>query len=163
MTICTRCCKTYKRAWPHTCKCDHKAKTIVVQTELLDVVWKLLERGFKVISTECKTNYMWLDQPYIEKITHIQIEFSELYPEAMLDDLPPDWVSYEYHMVHDDVISNAQYSAISCSERHPISESDDESVVFTKRLMVSNLGCWLEDKSTGGFKAVWRLYGVNVD
>lgn len=161
MTICPRCYKTYRRDYPHTCKCDHKAKTIVVQKELVDAVIKLFERGFKVRTTYCSTHNMWLGQEFIEKVTHIQIEFRELYPEAMLDELPPDWVSYEYHMVHDDdVISNAQYSTISCSERHPISESDDESVKFARRLMISNLECWLDDRDSEAFIAVWRLGSV---
>ena len=70
------------------------------------VVKMLIERGFKVTSTSCETNHMFLGHPYIEKVTHIQLEFGALYPMALFSGLPPNWVHYEYHTVDDNRISD---------------------------------------------------------
>jgi hypothetical protein len=78
------------------------------------IVFKMLmERGFKVISTSLETYDLFLCHPYVEKITHIQLEFGALYPKSLLDGLPPNWVHYEYHTVDNNRISDYTYSALS--------------------------------------------------
>ncbi|MBC2581774.1 hypothetical protein [Clostridium sp. DJ247] len=139
----------------------HNHKTILVHKELMVVVKMLIERGFKVTSTSCETNHMFLGHPYIEKVTHIQIEFGALYPKALLSGLPPDWVLYEYHTVDDDkCISDYTYSAISCSERHPITESGKADIRYAKRLNISNLECYLSDIDPASFWSVLKLGGI---
>ena len=136
------------------CKCDHKELNIVVEL--------LTERGFKVISTSLETYALLLGHPYINKITHIQIEFGAFYPKAILEGLPPNWIHYEYHTVDNNLISDYTYSAISCSERHPITESDTESIEYAKRLNISNLECWLNDIDPDSFWSVLKLGGIEL-
>lgn len=137
------------------CKCDHKELKVVVKL--------LMERGFKVTSTSLETYDLFLGHPYIDKITHIQIEFGAFYPKAILEGLPPDWIIYEYHTVDDDkCISDYTYSAISCSERHPITESDIESIEYAKWLNISNLECWLNDIDPASFWSVLKLGGIEL-
>lgn len=122
----------------------------------------LIERGFKVTSTSLETYDLFLGHPYIDKITHIQIEFGALYPKALLDGLPPNWVHYEYHTIDNNRISNYTYSALSCSEHHPITESDTESIEYAKRLNISNLECWLNDIDPAGFWSVLKLGDIEL-
>ncbi|MBW6411931.1 hypothetical protein [Clostridium weizhouense] len=136
------------------CKCDYKELNIVVEL--------LTERGFKVISTSLETYDLFLGHPYIDKITHIQIEFGAFYPKAILEGLPPNWIHYEYHRVDDNLISDYTYSAISCSECHPITESDAESIEYAKRLNISNLECWLNDIDPASFWSVLKLGGIEL-
>lgn len=128
------------------------------------VVFKMLmERGLKVISTSLETYDLFLGHPYVEKITHIQLEFGALYPKALLDGLPPNWVLYEYHTVDDDkCISDYTYSAISCSERHPITESGKADIRYAKRLNISNLECYLSDIDPAAFWSVLKLGGIEI-
>ncbi len=139
----------------------HNHKTIFVHNELMVVFKMLMERGFKVISTSLETYDLFLGHPYIDKITHIQIEFGALYPKALLDGLPPNWALYEYHTVDDDkCISDYTYSAISCSERHPITESGKADIRYAKRLNISNLECYLSDIDPAAFWSVLKLGGI---
>ncbi|BCN32380.1 hypothetical protein [Anaeromicropila herbilytica] len=122
----------------------------------------LIERGFKVTSTSLETYDLFLGHPYIDKITHIQIKFGAFYPKALLDGLPPNWVHYEYHTIDNKRISDYTYSALSCSEHHPITESDTESIEYAKRLNISNLECWLNDIDPAGFWSVLKLGGIEL-
>ena len=120
----------------------HNHKTIFVHNELMVIFKMLIERGFKVTSTSLETYDLFLGHPYIDKITHIQIEFGAFYPKALLDGLPPNWVHYEYHTVDDNLISDYTYSA--------------------KRLNISNLECWLNDIDPAGFWSVLKLGGIEI-
>ncbi|BCJ96810.1 hypothetical protein acsn021_43790 [Anaerocolumna cellulosilytica] len=161
MTICPKCKKIYKRNRPHICNCDRKNQpmTIEIRYELVGVVVKLLERGFKVVFASCDTYPIYADNPQI-KSTTIMVELGDLYPEAMLEGLPPDWMQYEYHRVANDIISEYKYTGLSCTEYHPVGESDEGSIDFTKMIMLSNLESWLDDRAPESFYAVWRLAGV---
>ena len=66
---CINCHKLTNKKYK--CKCD--CKTIFVHNELMVVFKRLMERGFKVISTSLETYDLFLGHPYIDKITHIQI------------------------------------------------------------------------------------------
>lgn len=135
-------------------KCDHKELKVVVKL--------LTERGFKVTSTNLETYDLQLNQIQVEKVTHIQLEFGALYPMTLFSGLPPNWVHYEYHTVDDNRISDCTYSALSCSERHPITESDKADIRYAKRLNISNLECWLNDIDPAGLWSVLKLGGIET-
>lgn len=135
-------------------------KRILVNTELVGVVKKFIECGINVVCTSCCTYDMYLGNTYKEKVTLIQIDFGRWYPDEIFLDLPCGWHKYECNGVKDNMISKFKYSAISCSERHPAEEKDDESIEFCKMIMISNLDRWLDEIDPQGFKAVWILKGL---
>lgn len=63
-------------------------------------------------------------------------------------------------MDDDKCISDYTYSALSCSERHPITESNKTDIRYAKRLNISNLECWLNDIDPDAFRSVLKLGGI---
>lgn len=133
-----------------------RPKRLLVNTELVEAVKKLIERGFRVVSTNCDT-YTDFSEPHLGKVTQIQIEFGDYYPEAMFYGLPDDWILYNYHTAGDGLISTYTYSGISCSKN--FFKTDDDIVEYSKEGMISKLERWLESIDPDGFKAVCMLAG----
>ena len=158
MTICTTCLQVHNFIRPHRRKCDCHVKTIPIHEDLFGIVIRLTECGFKVVSADC-TIYN-KQEPYVGKITQIQIEFGDKYPEAMFLGLPPDCMLYDYYKVDAGIISEYKLIGLCCTEHHPECEMDDESVMMAKRIMITNLESWLDSIDSASFYAVWKLAGI---
>ena len=125
MTMCPRCLELYSEIWSKPC-CKCADKTIPVDIELINVVQMLLTRGFDVSYATC---YPDKEQGEIEAM-EIEIHCRELYPQALFDGLPPDWI----------VI-------------------DEESIHIQKDIAISNLETWLEEKDPQSCRAILTLAG----
>lgn len=96
-----------------------------------------------------------------DKIAQIIIEFRGKYPEAMFEELPPDWTMYEFNRVKDKQIIEPKLTGLSCVCEHPPNESGSESIEFTKEVTISNLELWLANLDELACKAIQTLSGCN--
>ena len=155
MTMCPVCYEIYGDLWPLPCDICHSI-TISVSVELVRIVKMFIIRGFKVNFANCST---YDDKLRGGKITQIKIDFGDLYPEALLNDLPPDWLITYYHRVYYQKISTDKYTGLSCACLHPEGECDDDCVDFDVILTIQNLESWLGEKDIRACKAVLLLTG----
>ena len=155
MTMCPSCFELYSDIWVKPC-CSCGCKTTSVSIELIRVAKLLINRGFKVSSANCHT---YKSQDGIGKTTQVIIEFRESYPEAMFQELPPDWTMYEYSRVKDNQILEPKLTGLSCVFKHPPNECDAESLAFDIEVTISNLEVWLEEKDPESCRAVLTLAG----
>ena len=155
MTMCPNCFELYSEIWSKPC-CSCGFKTISVNVELIIIVKMFLLRGFRVSSASCHTHKA---QDNNGKITQISIEFGTFYPEALFQELPPDWTIYEYNRVKDNKILQPNLTGLNCVCEHPPSECSPESIAFDKEITISNFETWLESKDPEACKAVLTLAG----
>lgn len=155
LTLCPSCFEIYSDNSSKTsCTCTDKA--VNVSVDLLDVVNMLINRGFKVLNASCNT---FKDKDGSGKVTQIDIPFKEKYPEYIFAELPPDWSIYEFNIVKDNQVLKTKYTGLSCVCEHPPNECDAESVAFDKKVTISNLEVWLEEKDPESFRALLILAG----
>lgn len=155
MTMCPSCFELYSEIWSKPC-CGCGYKTLSVSIELIEVSKLLINRGFKVSYANCSTHD---DRSCVGKVTQITIEFRVSYPEAIFQELPPDWTIYEFNKVKDNQIIEPKLTGLSCVCEHPPNECDYYSIALDKEVTISNLEIWLEDLDPESCKAVLTLAG----
>lgn len=126
MTMCPSCFELYSEIWlKPCCSCGHK--TLSVSAELVAVAKLLINRGFKVSYANCNTHK---DQDGSGKVTQICICFGAEYPEAIFEELPPDWIISDSYLVVDNQILEPPFTVLNYECEHPPSECDPESCVW---------------------------------
>lgn len=136
--------------------CDSKRLTIPASENLVGIVEMLLDRGVEVASARCDVHDTFNDG--IGKIVQLQIELG-LYPATIFDShpIPPDWLTYEYHIVVADGQVGAKCLGLGHTEKFiPL---DEDELEYQTALTISNLEVWLNNFDPDSFKSVWRLYG----
>lgn len=157
MTMCPSCFELYSEIWSKPC-CGCGYKTVSVSIELLGVVKALINRGFKVSYANCNTHK---DQDGSGKVTQMCIDLGADYPQALFDELPPDWIVTDSYPVVDNQILEPPFTVLNCVCEHPPSECAPESIDFAKEVTISNLELWLESKDPEACKAIFRLAGCD--
>lgn len=155
MTMCPSCFELYSEIWSKPC-CGCGYKTVSVSIDLIGLAKLLINRGFKLSYANCST---YDDESSIGKVTQITIEFAVSYPEAMYNELPPDWTMYEFNRVKDNQIIDPKLTGLSCICEHLPNECDSDSIEFTKEITISNFEIWLKEKDPESCKAVLTLAG----
>lgn len=155
MSMCPICYELYSNLWSRPC-CECGYKTINLSVELIGVVKLLIDRGFIVSGATCTTHD---DQIKEGKTTQIRIDFKATYPQALFEELPPDWLLSNYNLAKNGEIYEPKLSMLTCVCRHPPSESDSLSIQFDKMLTIDNFEIWLMDIDPEGCRAILRLYG----
>lgn len=135
MTMCPRCLELYSEIWSKPC-CKCADKTIPVDIELINVVQMLLTRGFDVSYATC---YPDKEQGEIEAM-EIEIHFRELYPQALFDGLPPDWIVIDEYPVLGGKVLDEPVDILTCTIEYRF----EESIHIQKDIAISNLETWLE-------------------
>ena len=155
MSMCPICFELYSNLWSKPCcSCGHQ--TIILSVELIGAVKLLIDRGFIVSGATCTTHD---DQVKKGKTTQIRIDFKATYPQALFEELPPDWLLSNYNLAKDGMVFEPDLSMLTCVCSHPPNESDSLSIEFDKILTIYNMETWLQGKYPEACKALLRLYG----
>lgn len=150
MTMCPSCFELYSDIWAKPC-CKCTDKTVPVEARLINAVQMLLDRGFKVINATC---YPDKEQGEREAM-QIEIRFGKVYPQALFDELPPDWeVTDEYLIINDQTVDEP-VDILTCVIEYQL----DESISIQREIAISNLETWLEEKDPQACKALIALSG----
>jgi len=137
--------------------CGSTRLTIPCAENLTGIVEKLLDRGIEVVSASCDVFDTYEeDTGKTGKIVLLQIELGFLYPAEMFENISPDWMTYEYHTVQDN-IKGPKYTALSHSER--FYDVDDDEIDYATTLTIKNLEVWLDDLNAAAYRCVWTLAG----
>nr|WP_172687140.1 hypothetical protein [Enterococcus faecalis] len=150
MTMCPRCLELYSEIWSKPC-CKCADKTIPVDIELINVVQMLLTRGFDVSYATC---YPDKEQGEIEAM-EIEIHFRELYPQALFDGLPPDWIVIDEYPVLGGKVLDEPVDILTCAIEYRF----EESIHIQKDIAISNLETWLEEKDPQSCRPILTLAG----
>ncbi|HEM3603014.1 TPA: hypothetical protein U1C00_002110, partial [Streptococcus suis] len=119
--------------------------------ELINVVQMLLTRGFDVSYATC---YPDKEQGEIEAM-EIEIHFRELYPQALFDGLPPDWIVIDEYPVLGGKVLDEPVDILTCAIEYRF----EESIHIQKDIAISNLETWLEEKDPQSCRAILTLAG----
>ncbi len=149
MLICPNCFTTFPELWPIPCP---KCKTRAFPTDLaiIGIIKRLIKLGLKINYSCCYT-----EDDDVGKTTKVRIEFTENYPPALFQDLPPEWMVYE----DVDINTTKRFTALGCACWHPPGECDNDVVEFDKMVTISNLETWLDGRDPDAYKALLILYG----
>jgi len=154
MTMCPSCFELYSEIWSKPC-CDCGYKTVSISIELIGLAKLLINRGFKVAYANGST---YDDKLGIGKITQFTIELGASYPEAIFQNLPPDWTVYEFNAIKDNQILKPNLTGLSCVCEHSPSECDFDSIAFAKEVTINNLELWLSWIDELASRAILMLY-----
>jgi hypothetical protein len=127
----------------------------MVAKELVRVAELLIKRGVKV-SVGSVQIYNRLDDD--AHIVEMSLELEQIYLEYLFHGMPPGWELQDFY--RQDI--SRVVSRLHCSDILPECESDDESIEFSKQIMITNLESWLEDRDPKAFKAILLLAGEEV-
>lgn len=155
MAMCPSCFELSSDILSKPC-CTCAAKPIRVSVELVNIVKILINLGFKVAYANCETSE---DSDSRGKVTQISIDFETLYPEEMFYELPPDWELTDSYPVLNNEVLGEPFSVLTCVCEHPPTECDQESIDFDKKVTITNLETWLEEKDPESCKAILKLAG----
>lgn len=158
MQLCRNCRYLYPVDAHIPClSCDSTHLTIPCPDNLTGIVERLLDRGVDVVSANSDVFDAYDDKTdKTGKIVLLQIELGFWYPAEMFKDLPPDWMTYEYHTVQDNAPGPA-YTGLSHSER--IFDDDDDELEYATALTISNLESWLDNLDADAIRCIWTLAG----
>ena len=136
--------------------CGSKRTPIMVQEELVGAAELLIKRGVEIANGSI---YRYYEPEVARHVIEVCLEFKVCYDKYLFQDLPPGWELDNIYRQPE----NQPASQLCCSEYLQECELDLESIEFCKKIMISNLESWLEDKDIEGFRAVLRLSGYPVD
>ncbi|HOV28176.1 MAG TPA: hypothetical protein PK566_17705 [Pseudobacteroides sp.] len=85
----------------------------------------------------------------------IEIHFRKLYPQALFDGLPSDWIVIDEYPVHGGKVLDEPVGILTCAIEYRF----EESIHIQKDIAISNLETWLEEKDPQSCRAILTLAG----
>jgi len=111
-----------------------------------------------VSSASCNLYDLHDDTGHIGKSVQIQIELG-LYLMEMFEQLPPNWLIYEYHSIEDHNRIGPKFTGLSHSDCFIHMDDVDDELEFATALAISNLELWIDSTDADSYRAVWTLAG----